>query len=65
MFLQDSSTALHEASDSGHAAVVSLLLDHKADVHAVGREVGDTYVVDLRNCFMLTQVCRDSVSLAC
>ena len=33
-------TALHVASGAGQSAVVTLLLDHGADVHA-GTEVGD------------------------
>ena len=33
-------TALHEASGTGQSAVVTLLLDHGADVHA-GSRVGD------------------------
>ena len=38
--IQDGETALHKASGSGQTAVVTLLLDHGADVHAV-TEVGD------------------------
>ena len=33
-------TALHKASGAGQTAVITLLLDHGADVHAV-TEVGD------------------------
>ena len=49
--IQEGSTALHEASDAGHTAVVPLLLDHRADVNAVGREVGDLhiYVVEINS----------------
>ena len=43
--IQWSRTALHEASGAGHAAVVTLLLDRGADVHAVDREVGDYMTV--------------------
>ena len=38
--IQDGETALHHASGAGLTAVVTLLLDHGADVHAVTR-VGD------------------------
>ena len=37
LFSQDGATPLHSAIASGEAAVVSLLLDHGADVHAEGR----------------------------
>ena len=33
-------TALHEASQAGQTAVVTLLLDHGADVHAVDKVRG-------------------------
>ena len=36
---QDGETVLHKASITGQTAVVTLLLDHGADVHA-GTEVG-------------------------
>ena len=32
-------TALHVASGAGQSAVVTLLLDHRADIHAVTEEV--------------------------
>ena len=38
--IQDGETALHKASGGGHTAVITLLLDHGADVHVV-TEVGD------------------------
>ena len=37
---QDGETALYKASCAGQTAVVTVLLDHGADVHAVSR-VGD------------------------
>ena len=37
LFSQGGDTPLHKASASGETAVVSLLLDHGADVHAKGR----------------------------
>ena len=37
LFSQGGDTPLHSASASGQTAVVSLLLDHGADVHAKGR----------------------------
>ena len=39
-FIQYGGTALHKASGADQTAVVTLLLDHGADVHAVD-EVGD------------------------
>ena len=38
--VQDGKTVLHWASGAGQTALVTLLLDHGADVHAVD-EVGD------------------------
>ena len=38
--IQDGETALHLASGAGQTAVVTLILDHGADLHAV-TEVGD------------------------
>ena len=38
--VQNGETPLHRASGAGQTALVTLLLDHGADVHAVG-EVGD------------------------
>ena len=37
-------TALHVASETGQTAVVTLLLDHGADVHAVDKLVGGVCV---------------------
>ena len=37
LFSQRRDTPLHRASASGETAVVSLLLDHGADIHAKGR----------------------------
>ena len=37
LFSQGGDTPLHRASAGGETAVVSLLLDHGADVHAKGR----------------------------
>ena len=42
--IQDGFTALHTASGAGQTAVVTLLLDHGADVHEV-TEVGDCSTV--------------------
>ena len=36
-YLQDHETALHQASNAGHTAVVSFLLDHGGEVHAVDK----------------------------
>ena len=38
--IQNGETALHRASSAGETAVVTLLLDHGADLHAV-TEVSD------------------------
>ena len=40
-FIQDGKNALHMASIAGHTKIISLLLDHGADIHEVDEGVGD------------------------
>ena len=49
-FIQWGETALHKASGTGQTAVITFLLDHGADVHAVTDQVGDTIVLLLVYC---------------
>ena len=54
LFSQRGDTPLHSASASGETAVVSLLLDHGADVHAKGSVSICFTPVRLKSCIYIS-----------